>query len=105
MFKYIFLSLIVIIVISFFGYDLQQIIEAPTTHNNLSYVWGGVTYVWNHFLERPLAYLWNKVFVGILWQAFVHNLGRIDSGAPTELQDAGQRMIETGERGYQPLGQ
>ena len=46
MIKYIILSIILIIVVSFFGYDLKAIIEDPTTQNNLSYAWSGVTHVW-----------------------------------------------------------
>lgn len=105
MVKYIILALIVIIVLSYFGYDLRAIIEAPTTQNNLHYTWGGVSYVWDNFLRGPVTYLWNNVFLGILWQAFLHNLGRINAGAPTELENAGSRLVNIGNTGYQPLGQ
>jgi hypothetical protein len=105
MIKYIVIGLIVIIVLSFFGYDLKAIIEAPTTQNNLSYAWGGVAYVWNNYLKAPISYLWNNIFIGIIWQAFLHNLGRIDAGAPTELQSAGERLMNTGNEPYKPLGQ
>ncbi|HVU06188.1 MAG TPA: hypothetical protein VHE10_00090 [Candidatus Paceibacterota bacterium] len=104
MIKYVILALIVIIVLSFFGYDLRAIIDAPLTQNNLHYAWGGITTVWN-YIKGPLLYLYNNIFLGILWQAFLHNLGRIDAGAPTELQSAGQRLMNAGDQGYQPLGQ
>ncbi len=105
MIKYAIVILVAIIVLSFFGYDLKKIIEAPTTQGNLSYVWSGVTYVWDNWLEKPLSYLWNKVFIGILWNAFVHNLGRIDAGAPTELENAGKRLMDIENVGTQPLGE
>jgi hypothetical protein len=103
--KYAILSVIFIIIISFFGFNLRDIIESPTTQNNLNYAWSGVVYVWDNFLKTPVVYIWEKIIKGILWQAFIHNLERIDAGAPTELQEAGQRLMETGERGYVPLGQ
>ncbi len=105
MIKYIILALILIIVVSFFGYDLKAIIEDPTTQNNLTYAWSGVTYVWNNYLQAPFSYLWNNIFLGILWQAFIHNLERADAGAPTELQDATQRFVDTTNSPYRPLGQ
>ena len=104
MIKYIILALAAIIILSFFGYDLKAIVEAPLTQNNLQYAGNGVTTVWN-YVKEPIIYFYEKIFIGILWNAFVHNLGRIDAGAPTELEAAGQRLLNTGERGYQPLGQ
>jgi hypothetical protein len=105
MIKYAIIILVAIIVLSYFGFDIKKTIESPTTQGNLSYVWGGVTYVWNNWLERPLKYFWDKIFVGILWNAFVHNLERIDEGAPTELQNAGQRLINIESIGSQPMGE
>lgn len=104
MVKYIILALILIIVLSFFGYDLRAIIEAPQTQSNLEYAYGGVTTVWD-YVKGPIIYFYDKIFIGILWQAFIHNLGRIDAGAPTELENAGQRLMNVGEQGYTPLGQ
>ncbi|HVT75293.1 MAG TPA: hypothetical protein VHD69_02690 [Candidatus Paceibacterota bacterium] len=104
MIKYVILALVIIIVLSFFGYDLRAIIEAPQTQSNLGYAWSGVSFVWDH-IKGPILYLYQNIFIGILWQAFVHNLGRIDAGAPTELQNAAQRFTNVGNQGYQPLGQ
>jgi hypothetical protein len=105
MIKYIILALIIVIVLSYFGYDLKAIIEAPITQNNIHYAWGGVSYVWDTYLKNTVTYLWNNIFIGILWNAFVHNLGRIDAGAPTELENAASRFIHIGDQPYQPIGQ
>lgn len=105
MIKYIVLALIVIIVLSFFGYDLRAIIEAPLTQSNIHYAWGGVSYVWDNYLKSPINYFWNNIFLGILWQAFTHNLGRINAGAPTELEAIGNRIMNIGSQPYQPLDQ
>ncbi len=105
MIKYIILALIAIIVLSFFGYDLKAIVEAPLTQNNLQYVGGGISYVWEGYLKKPIEYFWNNIFIGILWNAFIHNLGRIDAGAPTELESMGSRLLKIGDTPYTPLGQ
>ncbi len=105
MIKYIILALVAIIILSFFGYDLKAIIEAPITQNNLQYASGGVSYVWNEYLKGPIEYVYKNIFIGILWKAFIHNLGRIDAGAPTELENAGKRLMNVGEQPYQPIGE
>lgn len=104
MIKYIILGLLALIILSFFGYDLKAIIEAPLTQNNLHYVGTGVSTVWNEYLKEPVTYVYQNIFINILWGAFLHNLGRIDKGAPTELENAGQRLMHIGDQGYQPIG-
>lgn len=96
MIKYIILAIILIIVLSFFGYDLQAIIESPLAQRNLGYAKDGVVYVWDSYLSRPVTYFWNNIFLGILWNSFVNNLGRINAGAPTELEQMGQRLLNIG---------
>jgi hypothetical protein len=105
MIKYIILAVVAILVLSYFGYDIQAIVESPTTQKNLSYTEGGVSHVWNEYLKEPILYFWHKIFIGILWNAFIHNLGRIDAGAPSELEGAGQRLLHIGDQGYTPIDQ
>lgn len=102
MIKYIILALILIIVLSFFGYDLRAIVEAPLTQSNLHYAWSGVVIGWD-YVKGPITYLYNNVFIGILWQAFLHNLARINAGAPTELENATNRFLHVGDQPYQPI--
>ncbi len=96
MIKYIVIAIILIIVLSFFGYDLQAIIESPLAQKNLGYAKSGVVYVWDNYLESPVNYFWNNIFIGLLWNAFLNNLGRINAGAPTELEEMGQRLLDIG---------
>ncbi len=104
MIKYIILALIVVIVLSYFGYDLKAIVDAPVTQSNLGYVWSGVSWGWDQ-VKGPVTYIYNNVIIGILWQAFVSNLGRINADAPTELQNAGSRLMNIGNQGYTPIDQ
>jgi hypothetical protein len=105
MIKWIIIALIAIIVLSFFGYDLKAIIESPLAQKNLNYAQSGVDYVWEGYLKGPITYLYKNIFIGILWKAFIHNLGRIDAGAPTELEGAAQRFLHIGDQPYQPIDQ
>jgi hypothetical protein len=105
MIKYIALGFVAIIALSFFGYDLRSIIEAPLTQNNLHYVTDGIKYVWTEYLAGPVLYFWNNIFLNILWGSFMHNLGKINASAPTELEAVGQRLLHVGDQPYQPLGE
>jgi len=69
-----------ILVLSFFSFDIQSFIEAPQTQSNLNYVWGGVIYVWEEYLENPLTYFWNNIFIDLLWNSFISNMQSIQSG-------------------------
>jgi ABC-type antimicrobial peptide transport system permease subunit len=82
----ILLIILVILILSFFSFDIQSFIEAPQTQSNLSYVWGGVVSVWNQYLEVPLTYLWQDIFLDLLWDSFVTNLQSIQAGNGPAIQ-------------------
>lgn len=105
MIKYIVLGLIIILALSYFGYDLQSIVESPAAQKNLDYTWGGIAYVWNTYLAGPVKYFWNNIFINLLWNSFLHNLGKVNSGAPTELEAAGQRLLDIGNQPYRPIAE
>ena len=90
--KFILIIIIAIIILSYFGFNLRAIVEAPETQGNLGYVWGGVAYVWNTWLVEPASYLWNDIFIDLLWDSFVDNMERIKSGEPTTIEQAAPVM-------------
>jgi hypothetical protein len=80
--------------LSYFNFDLRSIIESPQSQQNFSYAGGAVSTIWNTYLKAPANFLWNTVFIGILWNSFVHNMQKIDSGTPTTIQELGQKVID-----------
>ena len=78
--------IIAIIVLSYFGFDLQAIVESPETQGNLGYVWGLATLLWTDYLMQPVLYFWNNIFINLLWETFVSNLERIRDGEPTNFE-------------------
>ena len=80
--KWIFIIIIAIIILSYFGFDLRSIVEAEGTQNNLNYVWGGVVTVWDDYLSTPILYFWQNIFLNLIWSAFVENMETIKSGGP-----------------------
>ena len=47
MIKYIFYILIIVLVLTYFGFDLKSFMESSQTQSNLSYLWELVIKVWN----------------------------------------------------------
>jgi len=45
-------------------------------------VWGGVIYVWNAYIAGPFDYLWNDIFIDLIWSAFIENMEIIKGGGP-----------------------
>ncbi len=80
--KWIFLIVIAIIILSYFGFDLRAIVEDDGTQDNIGYVWGGVVHVWEGYIKEPFDYLWNDIFIDLIWDVAVENLKRIKDGGP-----------------------
>lgn len=79
--KLIIIIIAVIVILSYFGFNLRAIVEAPATQDNLSYAWGLVTGIWMNYLSVPFTYLWG-IFVQFLWEPFVGNLEHIKNAQP-----------------------
>ncbi len=93
MIKLIILGVLIIVIISFLGYDLQQFVESPVTQKNFSYVGHAITYVWKEYLSTPLIYLWKNVFIDLIWGAFTENMGRVKDGMPTQMQEMAPQLV------------
>ena len=77
---------IAILALSFFNIDLKTVAEKPQTQKNVSYVVDNSTSFWNTYLQKPASYLWNDIFINLLWNSFVDNMTRIKQDQPTTLQ-------------------
>ena len=62
--------IIVLIVLGYFGFNIQQIIQSPSVSGNLGYAWGLATGLWNNYLVVPVTFVWNKIVVGMFWNTF-----------------------------------
>lgn len=59
--KIVLLIVIALVVLGFFGYNLKDIINSPTVHDNLAYVWDLIVKLWNNILAEPALWLWDKI--------------------------------------------
>lgn len=67
--KMVILIVAVLIVLGYFGYNVQDIINAPTVQSNLNYVWNFVVDIWNRFLAVPAQWIWDNVIINTLWRS------------------------------------
>lgn len=81
----IILIIVAILILSYFGYNLRAIVNAPNTQDNFSYVGGGIADLWNNYLSGPATYLWNT-FVNLIWNPAIQNITNMNSGKPTNIQ-------------------
>ena len=93
MIRYIILAVVAILVLSYFGFSIQDLIQNPNTQSNFAYVWRGVTNVWNNYLAKPAAYLWNEIFLKLIWTAAIDNLTRMKNGQPTVIDEAASSTL------------
>lgn len=76
---------IALLVLSYYGFNLRNLAESPTTQDNFGYVTTFVLHVWNDYLKRPATYLWNDVFLDLIWNPAIENLQKIKDGQPDDL--------------------
>ena len=84
----LFLGVILIFVLSYFGISIRAIVEDPKTQDNIEYVGGGTKSVWDRYLKDPASYIWNDVIVDIFWVSFISNMERIRDNEPTDYEGA-----------------
>jgi len=87
--KFIFIVIVIIVVLGYFGLNLREIMATPAVQDNLSYVWQAIVDAWNGWLKEPAGWFWDNVWVPYIWEPFV----RVMDTA----KDANATPIETPE--------
>lgn len=75
-----------LLVIGYFNIDLQETVESPTNQKNYSYIRTKGAMIWDKYLEKPVKYFWNNIFINLLWNTFVSNFERMRDGQPTDFE-------------------
>ncbi|KKU75325.1 MAG: hypothetical protein UY01_C0016G0015 [Candidatus Nomurabacteria bacterium GW2011_GWB1_47_6] len=86
------LAAIVILVLSYFNISIKTVVESPAGQENIEYVKGGSKSLWDEYLEEPVSYLWNDIWVKLFWRPFVDNMERLRDGRPTDIDKAGANL-------------
>ena len=93
--KWIIIIVVGIILASyFFDFSVQDAIENEQTQSNFGYIRENLEYFYNTYLRASVEYLWNDIFIDLLWNTFVENLQAIQNGEPTVFDQAAQSQID-----------
>lgn len=95
MIKWIVIALLGLIVLGYLGFDIRKAVEAPISQSNIEYAKNAVIYVWGKYLEKPAKYLWNDIFIKLIWTTAIDNLNKIKKGEPVNYQTLPSQLPET----------
>lgn len=90
--KIIIILVIGLLLLSYYGFDLRKTVEAPTTQSNFSYITTAVVHIWHTYLETPAKYLWNNIFLKLIWEPAIRNLMHINNNEPGDLQQSAPQL-------------
>ena len=90
--KMIIVIVIILIVLGYFGFNIREIINSPTVSDNLSYTQQLMLSVWNNFLKIPLTYIWNEIFIKLIWHPMLETLLRMKDGGPAVTADQAPKL-------------
>jgi hypothetical protein len=85
MIKWIIILVVILLVLSYFGFSLRSLIDQPVTQDNFTYVATSTASVWDKYLRQPAGYLWNDVFINLIWDPAIYNLEQMKTGKPTNI--------------------
>ena len=75
----IIILLLFVVVLSLLGVSLRSMTGNPLVRTNFGYVWETGQWLWDSYLSYPARFLW-KVFVDLIWEAFIENMQRLKKG-------------------------
>lgn len=77
-----------LLILSYFGLNIRAIVNSPTGQDNFSYSQEIMIKVWNNYLKGPATYLWNDIFIKLIWNPAIENLTRMKNGEPDSIRTA-----------------
>jgi len=84
---------VALLVLAYFGFNLRSISNSPTFQDNWSFIKGVVVNVWTKYLKAPFDYIWNKVFLPLIWEPAIKNLTRMkDDGTGVILPESAPHL-------------
>ncbi|MEZ4103633.1 MAG: hypothetical protein R3B55_03765 [Candidatus Paceibacterota bacterium] len=79
--KTLVIVILILVALGLFGVNVEEdVVENEEVQNNVSYVWTGVVNFWERYLAGPADYLWNDIFVDLIWESFIVNMQSIRNG-------------------------
>jgi hypothetical protein len=86
--RWIIVAIIALVVASyFFDFSVQDAVEDEQTQSNFEYISTKVLEFWDEHLAVTAHYLWDDVFLEIIWAGFIENMERLREGDNTVFED------------------
>ncbi len=85
----IILIVVALLILSYFGFNIRDIVNSPAGRDNFSFTQEIMINVWNNYLKKPVMYLWNDIFLELIWEPAIDSLKKIKDGEPDSLQSSG----------------
>ncbi len=76
--KTVVIIVIALLILSYFGFSLRNLVNQPTTQDNFSYAGSVVMNVWNNYLKTPATYIWN-IFIDFIWNPALEHLKHVET--------------------------
>lgn len=89
------LAIGIVIASYFFDFSVQDAIEDEQTQSNFGYIRDNFVYLYDNYLRTTVEYLWNDIFIDLIWNTFIENMQNIKDGEPTILDEAAANISIT----------
>ena len=70
--KILIIIISVLILLAYLGFNLRGIIKSPTFIDNWNIIKDVTVNIWTNYLAAPISYLFNKIFIPMIWQPIVN---------------------------------
>ena len=80
------LIIVALLVISYMGISVRDVVESPAGQSNFGYVKEVSIAIWDRYLETPAKYLYNEIFIDLIWNPFIDALRDLKAGRPTSIE-------------------
>lgn len=61
--KAIILIVVVLLVISYFGFNLREIVNSETFQNNWEFIKEAIVWLWDNIFKAPIEFIWNSILL------------------------------------------
>lgn len=79
--KTLVIIILILVILGMFGINVERDVAGnEDVQGNISYVWAGTVSFWDNYLARPASYLWNDIFVSLIWESFIVNMQNLRNG-------------------------
>ncbi|MEK7609581.1 MAG: hypothetical protein AAB470_00475 [Patescibacteria group bacterium] len=79
---------IALLILSYLGINIRSIVNSPAGQENFNYTQEVILNVWNNYLKGPATYLYNDIFIKLIWDPAIESLTRIKNGQPTNIDQS-----------------